>query len=333
MVREPLLRGVWESGRMTNQDVIALSAPFIAFSLGMIGFSCEMILNQTFYAMTKAWTPTIMGWIATLFWVISATLGVHWGWGLVAIAGAESAAKSLKCLLMWFWMRPHLGDVHARKFAAFLGKVAFASLIAAYVAGYVGERLGDKVIADALRPTKTTPEVFFDKNRVPFVRDDLQSTSEMLKKLRAQDRPLAKYVFDNTSPQFQQKLKATGDSDEFDESLKDSLITELNRVIAGPLLYDKARFKNESVKVATIEAAEKNPTGEARTKLNRQLLEEAYSSSLVKRPGKMKILMAVCAAGLLGMFIFIMLGALLKIEEVTQLGRLRAKIQQKLARR
>ena len=330
MLRFPLLRGVWESGRMTNEDVLTMSPPFIAFSLGMIGFACEMILNQTFYAMTRAWTPTIMGWISTVVWVVMATMGVHWGWGLVAIAGAEAASKSLKCLLMWLWMRPHLGKVHAAKFAGFCVKVLAASLVAAYVAGAVGTRLSDKVIDDALRPSKTPAAEFFDKNRIVFVRDDLQSTADMLKKLRKHDKPLSQYVFNHTSPEFQQKLQNSGDSHEFDDSLKDGLITELNRVIEGPLLYDEKRFADENLKVATIDAAKKNPIGAEQTKLNRQMLEEAYSHELVKRPSKFKILTAVCAAGMMGMFVFILLGAVLKLEEVTQLGALSGKIKKKL---
>lgn len=329
-LREPLLRGVWESGRMTNDDVLTMSPPFIAFSLGMIGFSCEMILNQTFYAMTKAWTPTIMGLVATVAWVLMATFGVNFGLGLVAIAGAESAAKSLKCILMWIWMRPHLGQVGAGKFAVFCTKVLAASLVAAYAAGFIGTQLSEKVVADALRPSKTPAAVFYDKNRVPFVRDDLQSTTEMLSKLRKRDKPLAEYLFQHSSPAFQQQLMAAPEGKEFDESLKEGLITELNRLIEGPLLYEKERFAEESIKVATIDKVRENPQGEARTRLNRQILEEAYSQELVKRPGKMKILMAVCGAGMMGMFLFIMLGALLRIEEVTHLGALGKKIKAKL---
>lgn len=328
---DPLLRGVWESGRMTSADVHTMSPSFIAFSLGMIGFSCEMILNQTFYAMTKAWTPTIMGLVASVAWVLMAKTGISLGLGLVAIAGAESAAKSLKCVLMWIWMRPNLGRVYAGKFASFCLKVLLASLVAAYAASFIGTKLSNKVIDDAMRPSKTPVEVFNDPNRVEFVRDDLQSTADMLKRLRKHEKPLSEYVFAHTSPQFQQKLSATEGSD-FDESLKEELITELNRVIEGPLLYDEKRFDGESIKVATIDAAKKNPTGKARTALNRQMLEEAYSHELVKRPGKLKILMAVCAAGLMGMFLFIMLGALLKVDEVRQLGALTKKIKAKLGK-
>jgi hypothetical protein len=167
---------------------------------------------------------------------------------------------------------------------------------------------------------------------VLFVRDDLQSTSDMLKKLRGHKKLLSQYIFEHTSPQFQQKLQATGDSTDFDEALKDELITELNRVISGPLLYDDKRFADESLKVATIDEAKGNPTGKEKIELNRQMLEEAYSHELVKRPSKIKILVAVCIAGLIGMMVFVALGALLKIEEVSQLGTISKKIKAKLSK-
>jgi len=133
-LRFPLLRAVWESGNMTQQDTIVMSAPFVAFTLGLVGFSCEMMLNQTFYAMTNAWTPTIIGVGTSILWVVIATMGVNAGWGLVAIAGAEAVAKSVKCVIMWFMLRPHLGTVRLRDNLMFCFKVAVGSLFAAAVA-------------------------------------------------------------------------------------------------------------------------------------------------------------------------------------------------------
>lgn len=139
--RFELLRAVWESGKMTEADVLIMSLPFIAFTLGLIGFACEMMLNQTFYAMTNAWTPTLIGVGTTVIWVIAATLGVEYGaaagLGLAAIAGAESFAKTLKCLIMWFFLRPHLGDVRTRDNLIFCAKVIVGSLLAAAVAGFL----------------------------------------------------------------------------------------------------------------------------------------------------------------------------------------------------
>jgi putative peptidoglycan lipid II flippase len=92
--RFELLRGVWESGKLTQADTVVMSLPFVAFALGLIAFACEMMLNQTFYALTNAWTPTIIGICTTVVWIITARLGVQYGaaagFGLAAIAGAES---------------------------------------------------------------------------------------------------------------------------------------------------------------------------------------------------------------------------------------------------
>lgn len=143
--RFELLRAVWESGEMTQADTVTMSLPFVAFTVGLVGFACEMILNQTFYSMTRAWTPTIIGIVTTLIWVVAATLGVEFGaaagLGLAAIAGAESLSKTLKCGIMWFYLRPHLGDVRVRENLLFCGKVLLGSILAALVAGALAKVL------------------------------------------------------------------------------------------------------------------------------------------------------------------------------------------------
>lgn len=141
-VREPLLRAVWEGGRMTQADTVLITPPFVAFTLGLVGFACEMMLNQTFYAMTRAWTPTIIGLVTSVLWVILAKWGVEGlGWGLAAIAGAESISKTVKCLIMWIWLRPHLGDVKTRDNLIFIGKVVAGAALAALVSSLLVGKL------------------------------------------------------------------------------------------------------------------------------------------------------------------------------------------------
>ena len=133
-LREPLLRAVWESGRLTQADTVAFTPAFVAFTLGLVGFACEMMLNQTFYAMTRAWTPTLIGITTSILWVILAKWGVEGlGWGLAAIAGAEAISKSVKCIIMWIWLRPHLGRVKLGENLLFLGKVIAGAILAALV--------------------------------------------------------------------------------------------------------------------------------------------------------------------------------------------------------
>jgi putative peptidoglycan lipid II flippase len=140
-LRLPLLGAVWESGKFSSADTQVLSLPFVYYCAGMIGFACEMILNQTFYAMTNVWVPTILGLCTTLLNIGVAFAGVKFGYGLAAIAGGESLSKSVKCLILWLILRRHLGDVRARDNILFFIKVALGSLGAAVVAGYVAQHL------------------------------------------------------------------------------------------------------------------------------------------------------------------------------------------------
>ncbi|RYG64881.1 hypothetical protein EON80_18390, partial [bacterium] len=137
-LRFPLLRAVWESGRLTQEDTVAMSGPFVAFTLGLVAFACEMMLSQTFYAMTRAWTPTLIGLGTSILWVVTATYGVtglHWG--LAAIAGAESLSKTVKCLVMWIMLRPHLGNIKRVQNFIFCVKVVACSIAAALIAAFV----------------------------------------------------------------------------------------------------------------------------------------------------------------------------------------------------
>lgn len=141
-LRFPLLRALWESGNMTQQDTIDLSWPFLAYTLGLVAFACEMMLNQTFYAMTNVWTPTLVGVFTSTLWVAMARLGLNYSdalaqWlgvphnlGLASLAGAESLAKTVKCLLLWFLLRKSLGVVNRRANWLFFAKVLIAALLA-----------------------------------------------------------------------------------------------------------------------------------------------------------------------------------------------------------
>ena len=139
-VKYPLLRAVWEGGKLTQDDTIAMSGPFVGYTIGLIALSCEMMLNQTFYAMTNAWVPTMSGIVMTVLWAVIATVGVKdMHWGLAAIATADSISKTAKCLLMWVFLRPQLGDVKAKENLTFLFKVAAGSVFAAAVAWAVAK--------------------------------------------------------------------------------------------------------------------------------------------------------------------------------------------------
>ncbi len=141
-LRSPLLYALWSGGRLTTPNVLQIVPPFVAYSLGLTGFACEMMLGQAFYALTRTWAPTLIGLAISVVWIMVARVGVEQlGWGLAAIAGAEAFSKSLKCVIMWLLLRPHLGQVRTREHLRFLAQLLAATAVAVVVAHFAAHVL------------------------------------------------------------------------------------------------------------------------------------------------------------------------------------------------
>lgn len=61
-----------------------------------------------------------------------------------------------------------------------------------------------------------------------------------------------------------------------------ALVKDLNQVIAGPGIYDKARFGTVTLRPETGRLIKQNPGGQQLARLNKLLLEDAYPTELAK---------------------------------------------------
>jgi hypothetical protein len=61
-----------------------------------------------------------------------------------------------------------------------------------------------------------------------------------------------------------------------------ALSKDLNEVISGPSIYDKARFSNVVLRPETAQMLQQNPRGQQLARLNKLLLEDAYPAELAK---------------------------------------------------
>jgi hypothetical protein len=61
-----------------------------------------------------------------------------------------------------------------------------------------------------------------------------------------------------------------------------ALVKDLNQVISGPSIYDKARFSSTILRPETEQLLEQNPRGQQLVRLNKLLLEDAYPGDLAK---------------------------------------------------
>lgn len=139
---KPLMYAMWSGGRLTTAEALTIVPPFIAYALGMTGFACESMLGQTFYALTRTWAPTLIGLAISVVWILIAWFGVQGlGVGLVAVAGAEAFSKSLKCIIMWYMLKPHLGAIKSRDNLLFFGQLLLATVVAAAIAHFAARVL------------------------------------------------------------------------------------------------------------------------------------------------------------------------------------------------
>ena len=74
-------------------------------------------------------------------------------------------------------------------------------------------------------------------------------------------------------------ISASPNADEV-KALHSQLAKDLNRVISGPLLYDKARFEGVHLRPETRKLLHQNPTGRRLVELNRMLLADAFPADL-----------------------------------------------------
>jgi len=61
-----------------------------------------------------------------------------------------------------------------------------------------------------------------------------------------------------------------------------ALVKDLNSIIAGPPIYDAARFRQVVLRPETEQLLRRNPRGQELARLNKLLLEDAYSGELAK---------------------------------------------------
>jgi hypothetical protein len=61
-----------------------------------------------------------------------------------------------------------------------------------------------------------------------------------------------------------------------------AFVKDLNQVISGPSIYDKARFSSIAIRPETEQLLKQNPGGQQLARLNKLLLEDAYPAELAK---------------------------------------------------
>ncbi|MCX6023217.1 MAG: murein biosynthesis integral membrane protein MurJ [Chloroflexi bacterium] len=128
VLRDPVIRLLFERGAFTAADTDRTALAFLAYSPGMIAAAVDQVLIFAFYARKNTVTPVIVGVIAVGVY-LAAGLALLGPMGMPGLALANSAQWSVHALLMIALMGRALGGWEGLNMGAFPFKVIVAAMV------------------------------------------------------------------------------------------------------------------------------------------------------------------------------------------------------------
>jgi hypothetical protein len=109
--------------------------------------------------------------------------------------------------------------------------------------------------------------------------DDLAA---FIRKLTEGADPVSVYLRSRLQESGMADLATYSPSDPNAKPIISLMLKDLNQVISGPSIYDKARFDKVTLRPVTRQLLKKNPRGQQLVRLNKLLMEDAYPRELAK---------------------------------------------------
>ena len=110
----------------------------------------------------------------------------------------------------------------------------------------------------------------------------LQNTAFVDRLLNQPQDAVSEFLVSKLSGETQKALKNYQITNTISQPLLKSLVKDINKLIEGELIYNPQRFINVALSEKTKTLIDKNLKGEKLARLNRQLLEDAYPSEIVR---------------------------------------------------
>ena len=110
----------------------------------------------------------------------------------------------------------------------------------------------------------------------------ITDVESLVAKLESGKDAMSAFLRDRLEDSVKTDLAAYSASNANAKAVISALVRNLNQVIAGPSIYDKARFQNVALGAGTEQLLKQNPHGQELARLNKLLLEDAYPAQLAK---------------------------------------------------
>jgi len=121
-----------------------------------------------------------------------------------------------------------------------------------------------------------------ENGQSPFAAADILDLTAFAAQLNQATNPVSTLLMSRLSPSTQDLLARYRANPVEPGPLKVALATDLNRIIAGPSIYDARAFQGVKLRKETKSLLEDNPRGPDLLRLNRLLIEDAYPKDLLR---------------------------------------------------
>lgn len=147
-LRTPIIRVLFEWGKFTHNDTVAIAEALFYYSFGLFAYSANQVLNRVFYALHDTRTPVTAA---------VATIAINIGLSFLLIgplqhgglALAYSVAGVVNMVLLLGILRHKIGSINGRQLVSSFFISLFASLLmgaASYFTAWNADRLLDMTV-------------------------------------------------------------------------------------------------------------------------------------------------------------------------------------------
>ena len=130
VLRVPIVRLLFEQGEFTHQATLATAHALLFYSIGLIGYSAQQVLNRTFYSIQDTITPVIVG-VMTIVINLVFNFALIGPMGHGGLALAYSIAGIFNMVALLYFLRRKIGSING----SLLILSFFRSLLAALLMG------------------------------------------------------------------------------------------------------------------------------------------------------------------------------------------------------
>ena len=124
VLRRPLIQLLFDRGNWSDYHLHHAGDALGLYILSLPFFALENPIQQSFFAMQRMWTPTLVGFLGTGFHILFLFIGIEWlGFGYFAVVAlVYVAARAFKNIILLAVMRYHVRILPWRESVVFLAK-------------------------------------------------------------------------------------------------------------------------------------------------------------------------------------------------------------------